>query len=75
MEAINILDSFLKFANIQPVQPPTPGAPPSNLVQPQLLSGQPPKRESMAIAAGNAAGPSGNAVSVKPATDTKKPLK
>jgi hypothetical protein len=75
MEAIDILDSFLKFANVQPSPTPAPIAPQSNLVQPQLLSGQPPKRESMAIAAGNAAGPSGNAVSVKPATDTKKPLK
>jgi hypothetical protein len=74
MEAIDILDSFLKFANLQPMQG-TPVPPQSNLVQPQLLSGQPPKRESTAIAAGNAAGPSGNAVSVKPATDTKKPLK
>jgi hypothetical protein len=75
MKAIEILDSFLKFADLQPQMPGAGVAPQTNLMQAPLASGQPPKRESEAINKGNPAGVSGNAVTITPATKTNKPLK
>jgi len=75
MKAIEVLDSFLKFADLQ-AQPPGAGVgPQTNLMQAPLASGQPPKRESEAINKGNPTGASGNAVTITPATKTNKPLK
>jgi hypothetical protein len=71
MNASDVLNSFLKFANqIPPLEQPNNNT--SNLVQAPLLSGQPPQRASAALS--NQKAPV-NSVSIKPATNTAKPLK
>jgi hypothetical protein len=75
MQSLDTLNHFLKFANIQTIPTANSGQPQSNLVQPPLLSGQPPKRESEALNREASLGASGNAVSIKPSTDSKKPIK
>jgi hypothetical protein len=75
MQDSHILSTFLKFAALTPMGAINPPQPTSNLVQPPLLTGQLPKRESSLISAQSASPSSGNSVSIKPATNTSKPLK
>jgi hypothetical protein len=75
MQDSHILSAFLKFAALTPMGATNPPPPTSNLVQPPLLTGQLPKRESALISAQSASPSSGNRTSIKPATNTSKPLK
>jgi len=75
MQDNHILSTFLKFAALTPMGAINPPQPASNLVQPPLLTGQLPRRESSLISAENANPSSGNRTNIKPATNTSKPLK
>jgi len=72
MNSDEILSSFLKYANMAYAQPAAP--PTSNIQQPIIQSGQPPKR-TLNLDAGSPAGNNnGNSLSksVKPATNPSK---
>lgn len=68
MNAESILKEFIKFAQFNNA---IPGLGQSNVVQPQILSGQPPKRTPN-IPMEDSADKNGNTVSVKPTTNVKK---
>jgi hypothetical protein len=68
MNAEHILEEFIKFAQFNNA---IPGLGQSNVIQPQILSGQPPKRTSN-VTMEYGGDRNGNTVTVKPATNSKK---
>jgi hypothetical protein len=70
MKAEEILESFLKYANLNSTAlQPSEGQ--KNLIQAPIISGQPPQRVPN-IANDSAGAKSGNTVSIKPLTNNKK---
>jgi hypothetical protein len=72
MNTDEILSAFLKYANMAYIQPPAPPA--SNIQQPIIQSGQPPKRTLNLDQGAPAGNNNGNSLSksVKPATNSSK---
>jgi hypothetical protein len=72
MNTDEILSAFLKYANMAYVQPPAPPA--SNIQQPIIQSGQPPKRILNLDQGAPTGNNNGNSLSkgVKPATNPNK---
>jgi hypothetical protein len=68
MKAEHILEEFIKFAQFNNT---ISGAAPTNVIQPPIISGQPPKRTSN-IPIEDSGDKNGNSVTVKPSTNPNK---